>query len=208
MYLDIYYDTICPWCLIGKKRLELALQSRGQVSLKLRWKPFLLNPNMSPDGMDRQTYLEHKFGGTQRAKRVYDVIASTGLENGIDFKFDKIKYTPNSVNSHRLVNFAETYDLDQKMVERLFNAFFMEGLNIGDTACLIELAREVGLDADAVRSFLQSDAQKDAVMASDREARELGVHGVPAFVARDRYVISGAQDPKILGKFIDTALNG
>lgn len=208
MYLDIYYDTICPWCLIGKKRLEQALESRAHVSLKLRWKPFLLNPNMGENGMDRQTYLEHKFGGPGRAKRVYDVIAKTGQDNGIDFQFDQIKYTPNSVKSHCLVTFAEKFDLDKQMVDRLFHAFFMEGQNIGDLNCLTKLAKEVGLDEKKFIQFLEDDDTREAVLQSDREARELGVHGVPAFVARDRYVISGAQDPKILGKFIDTAVNG
>lgn len=208
MYIDIYFDTICPWCLIGKKRLEKALESRAHVSLKMRWKPFLLNPNMGPNGMDRQTYLEHKFGGANRAKRVYDVIAKTGAENGIDFKFDDIKFTPNSVDSHRLVTFAEKFDLDQQMVNRLFKAFFMEGANIGLLPTLVNLAEEVGLHPKDTRDFLESDEARDEVLTSDREARELGVHGVPAFVARDRYVISGAQDPKILGKFIDTAING
>ncbi|MDV7340313.1 DsbA family oxidoreductase [Terasakiella sp. A23] len=208
MYIDIYFDTICPWCLIGKKRLEQALESRGHISLKIRWKPFLLNPTMGENGMDRQTYLEHKFGGAHRAKRVYDVIAKTGTENGIDFKFDDIEFTPNSINSHRLVAFSERYDLDHKMVDRLFQGFFMEGDDIGNINCLVELARQVGLDRDEVKSFLEGDEGRKEVLESDREARELGVHGVPAYVARDRYVISGAQDQKILGKFIDTAING
>lgn len=208
MYIDIYFDTICPWCLIGKKRLEQALQNRGHISLKLRWKTFLLNPTMGPNGMDRQTYLEQKFGGPHRSKRVYDVIAQTGKDNGIDFKFDDIKYTPNSINSHRLIYLAERYDLDGALVDRLFKAFFMEGKNIGDTAVLVALAKEIGMDPKEVRPFLESDDLRQEVMTSDREARELGVHGVPAFVARDRYVISGAQEAKILGKFIDTAWNG
>ncbi|SCA54815.1 Polyketide biosynthesis dithiol-disulfide isomerase [Candidatus Terasakiella magnetica] len=208
MYIDIYYDTICPWCLIGKKRLEQALESRGHVSLKARWRPFLLNPSMAPQGMDRQTYLEQKFGGPQRAKRVYDVIAQTGHENGIDFQFDKIQYTPNSIDSHRLVYWAENFDLESKMVDRLFQAFFIEGQNIGDQDVLIELAGEVGLNKDDCLLYLDGDEDYNEVIQSDREARELGVHGVPAFVARDRYIISGAQEAKILGKFIDTAWNG
>lgn len=208
MYIDIYFDTICPWCLIGKRRLESALESRGHISLKIRWKPFLLNPNMPGEGMDRQTYLEQKFGGPARAKRVYDVIAQTGAANGIDFKFDNIQYTPNSINSHRLVSFAERFDLENKLVEHLFDIFFMQGQNIGDIDVLGDAAAAVGLDRQDAMAFLKSDDGKEEVIQSDREARELGVHGVPAFVARDRYVISGAQEAKILGKFIDTAWNG
>ena len=208
MYIDIYFDTICPWCLIGKRRLEEALESRGHVSLKLRWKPFLLNPTMPEDGMDRQTYLEQKFGGPQRSKRVYDVIAQTGKDNGIDFKFDDIQFTPNSINSHRLIAFAEKHDLESQMVEHLMDIFFMKGQNIGDLATLVKAGEHVGLDSNECLTYLESDEGKFEVMQSDREARELGVHGVPAFVARDRYVISGAQEAKILGKFIDTAING
>jgi len=208
MYIDIYYDTVCPWCCIGKKRLDQALQSRAHISLKVRWKPFLLNPTMGPGGMDRQVYLSQKFGGPDRAKRVYDAITKTGRENGIDFHFDLIEYTPNSIASHRLVYFAARFDLEVPMVERLFKAFFMEGQNIGDLSVLINLATEIGLDKKASTAFLESDDMFDDVVKSDREARELGVHGVPAFVARERYVISGAQEAKILGKFIDTAWNG
>ncbi len=208
MYLDIYFDTICPWCLIGKKRLDQALKTRTHVSLKVRWKPFLLNPNMGPNGMDRQVYLEQKFGGPTRAKRVYDAIAQTGYDNDINFRFDKIKYTPNSVDSHRLVAYSTRFNLEAKLVQRFFSAFFMEGENLGDPLILAELAEEIGLDKKDCLQFLQSDELRDIVIQSDREARELGVHGVPAFVARDRYVISGAQEAKILGKFIDTAWNG
>ena len=208
MYLDIYFDTICPWCLIGKRRLEKALETRGHVSMKLRWKSYLLNPNMSPDGIDRQTYLNQKFGGEQRAKRVYDVIAQTGAACGIDFKFDKIKTTPNSIDSHRIVLFAEQYGLDNAVVERFFTAFFLEGKNIGDRKILVDLGEEAGLNKNLLIDFLESDTFIEDVRQTDREARELGVHGVPAFVGRDRYVISGAQEPKVLGKFIDTAWNG
>ncbi|WP_135078344.1 DsbA family oxidoreductase [Terasakiella sp. SH-1] len=208
MYIDIYYDTICPWCLIGKKRLESALESRGHISLKVRWRPFLLNPSMGPQGMERQTYLDQKFGGPQRAKRVYDVIAQTGHDNGIDFQFDKIEYTPNSIDSHRMVYLAERYGLESKMVERLFQAFFMEGANIGERDVLITLGEEIGLAREESTLFLEGSVRYDDVIQSDREARQLGVHGVPAFVARDRYVISGAQESKILGKFIDTAWHG
>lgn len=208
MYIDLYYDTICPWCCIGKKRLEKALLSRAHISLKIRWKPFLLNPTMGPGGMDRQLYLSQKFGGPDRAKRVYDAIAQTGQENGIDFHFDLIRYTPNSIASHRLVFFATRFDLQIQMVDRLFQAFFIEGKNVGDIDVLTTLATEIGLDKAATKAFLQSDELHEDVIESDRQARELGVHGVPAFVARDRYIISGAQESKILGKFIDTAWNG
>ena len=208
MYIDIYFDTICPWCLIGKRRLEEALSSRGHISLKLRWKPFLLNPNMPEEGMGRQTYLEQKFGGPTRAKRVYDVIAQTGAGNGIDFQFDDIEFTPNSVNSHRLVSYAERFDLENQLVEHLFDIFFIHGQNIGDNKVLADAAAHVGLDRKDALTFLKSDDGKEEVFASDRDARDLGVHGVPAFVARDRYVISGAQESKILGRFIDTAWNG
>lgn len=208
MYLDIYFDTICPWCLIGKVRLETALKSRANLSLKLRWQPFLLNPKMTPSGMDRQLYLEQKFGGPDRARRVYDVIAQTGRSVGIDFRFETIKRTPNSIDSHRLGLYAKEYNLENQMVQRLFEAYFFEGRDIGDKGELLNLATEVGLDSKDTQAFLESSSLADQVIESDQTARELGVHGVPAFVARERYVVSGAQEPKVLGKFIDTAMNG
>lgn len=208
MYLDIFFDTVCPWCLIGKKRLENALESRPHVSLKIRWKPFLLNPTMGPNGIDRQVYLSHKFGGEQRAQRIYDVIAETGKKAGIDFKFGNIKVTPNSVNSHRLIAYARKFDAENQMVDRLFHAYFMEGQDIGNIDVLCQQAQKIGLNEQDCQIFLNTELEKEEVLASDKAARELGVHGVPAFLARDRFVISGAQEEKILGKFIDTAWNG
>jgi len=207
MYIDVYFDTICPWCLIGKKRLETALDSRSHISLKIRWKPFLLNPSMPAGGMNRKMYLEQKFGGPQRAKRVYDAIAQTGKDCGIDFKFDDIQVTPNSIDSHRLLAFSSLHGLDNIMVDALFSAFFYDAKDIGDLDTLIQIAQDVGLDAAATEKFLRSVEGHDSVLQSDHTARELGVHGVPAYVARDRYVVSGAQEAKILGRFIDTAWN-
>ena len=207
MYLDIFYDTICPWCVIGKKRLEEALKSRSHISLKPRWRPFLLNPSMGKNGMDRQTYLHAKFGSPQRAEHVYGMIYQAGRDNGIDFRFDKITKTPNSVMSHRLVFFAEKFQLEEKTVDQIFQAFFFEGQDIGELETLLLIAQKVGLPDDEVLAYLQSDEDIKTVYECDAQARELGVNGVPAFLARDRFVLSGAHEATVLGKFIETAWN-
>lgn len=208
MIIDIYFDTICPWCMIGKKRLFAALDAMSQPPLTLQWKPFLLNPTMGDQGIDRQLYLEQKFGGPERARRIYDIIARTGYEDGIPFQFDKIQRTPNSIPSHRLVAFAQEIGKVDEMVDRLFLAFFMEGQDIGQIDVLVDLAVDVGLEKNAVVDLFNSDRFLHDVVETDAKARNLGITGVPAYIARDRYILSGAQDATILQKFIEASAQG
>lgn len=207
MLLEVYFDTICPWCLIGKKRLEEALFSRQHISLKIKWRPFLLNPNMPKNGVDRQTYLSQKFGGPERAHQVYHTIAKTGEQMGIGFKFNDIKRTANSIDSHRLILFADTFDQATPVVSALFDAFFLKGQDIGDKELLTEIGNSCGLNKNDVIRLLENDTYLAEVLHSNALARDIGIQGVPAYVAKERYVISGAQEPQTLGRFLDTAWN-
>ena len=208
--IDIISDVVCPWCYIGKRRLESALSLRGQDDaqpVSVRWHAFQLNPDIPPGGVDRRGYLERKFGGPQRAQQIYARINAAGDEVGIRFNFERIERQPNTVDAHRLTAWAQ--DLDgaaaDAFVERLFRAYFVDGVNIGDIDTLAGLAGEAGFDAAAARTWLVSDAGRAAIQAEEQHARALGVTGVPFFVFNQRLAVSGAQPPEVLLDAIEQA---
>lgn len=205
MRLDVFSDTICPWCFIGKRRLERALAERPQPTLEIRWRTFQLNPDMPADGMDRQDYLARKFGGAENAKQVYDAIRHAGEQEGIDFAFDRIERTPNSLKSHRLLRFAAEHGDQDALVERLFALYFLEGADISDDEVLVQAAADSGCDADAARAYLESGDGLEEARAEDMQARRAGIQGVPTFIFNGQYALSGAQEPKVLFQFFDLA---
>jgi len=206
MRIDIFSDTVCPWCFIGKRRLERALEGTPPEEPEIHWRAFQLNPDMPAEGMERSQYLETKFGGPEGAKQVYQQIASAGEGEGIDFQFKSIDRTPNSVQSHRLIRFASGQGKQDAVVERLFKAYFLEGQNIGEDAVLSELAVEAGLDKEEVDSFLAGEERREEILSEDLYARQQGINGVPCFIFNGRYALSGAQDPSVLRKVIDGLL--
>ncbi|MBB3065617.1 DsbA family oxidoreductase [Limibacillus halophilus] len=203
MRIDIFSDTICPWCFIGKRRLEKAIESRGE-EVEIHWRAFQLNPEMPSAGMDRTEYLERKFGGPEGASQVYSRIEEVGRSEALNFAFDRISRTPNTVDSHRLVRFATNIGKQEELVERLFQAYFTEGANIGDRKQLAEIAVEVGLDRAEVEEFLAGEDLKEEILAEDLFARQQGIQGVPCFIFDGRYAVSGAQDPEVLMKVMDS----
>lgn len=205
MKLDIFSDTICPWCFIGKRRLERALAARPQPDLTIRWRTFQLNPTMPPEGMDRRHYFDAKFGSAERASRIYDAIRAAGAAEGIAFAFERIKRTPNTLKSHRLLRLAETQGRQEQTLEALFRAYFLEGRDIGDTAVLADVAGAVGIDAAGTAGWLDGDAEGEAALAEDMLARRHGINGVPCFVFNDRFALSGAQEPEALFQLFDLA---
>ena len=208
MELDIFSDVVCPWCFIGKRRLEAALSDRPQSELLVRWRAFQLNPDMPAEGMDRQTYLERKFGGAANAQRLYNQIGTVGAEVGIDFAFNKIRRTPNTVNAHRLIRLGAHHDREDAVVERLFRAYFLEGCDIGDLGLLGELAGEAGLDAQEAARFLASEEERAAVETEDFSGRQAGITGVPTFIVNRRHAVPGAQPPEVLHKLFDLGREG
>lgn len=196
MRIDIFSDVICPWCFIGKKRLEKALALRPLPDLKIHWRAFQLNPGMPEEGMERGAYLAAKFGGPDAARRIYDNVAAAGRRSGVDFAFDKITRTPNTVAAHRLIRFSDRYDRQDAMVDRLFDAYFLQGRNLSDRETLAELAGEAGVDAAAALNFLEGEEEVETVLAEDAHARRLGIGGVPCFIVDGRYALSGAQEPE------------
>ncbi len=192
--IEVYSDVVCPWCYVGKRRLEQALESVGrQPSALVFWRPFQLNPTMPKAGMDRRVYLEAKFGGPGEMQAIHDRIAGAGVSAGIEFAFDRIARTPNTFDAHRLIWFAQQQGRQDSVVEELFHGYFTEGLNIGEAEVLVSLAGRAGLDGAAVGRFLQSDDGIEAVRQEEARGRQLGIRGVPHFVLNGKTAVSGAQ---------------
>ncbi len=202
--IDVYSDVVCPWCYIGKRRIEAALAARPDLETRLHWRPFQLNPDMPASGMDRQTYLTAKFGGDDKASGIYENIRMVGASCGIPFAFEAIDRTPNTLLAHKMIRRAETHEYQDSLVERLFKGYFLEGEDIGDPAVLIRLAVEGGLPEDAARDCLENDSgESDAVRLEDMRARQLGIQGVPFFILDQQYAISGAQEPEAFHPLFD-----
>ena len=205
MRIDVIFDTVCPWCYIGKKRLEAAIAEHGGDGIEIHWNAFLLNPDIPPEGMERRAYLRAKFGGESRAQRVYSAIARAGASAGIDFNFDDIDWTPNSIESHRLVRYAQQFGKGAEIVERIFQSYFLEGRDIGKRSVLIDVADQVGLETDKARAYLQDAASVQSILDHNARAHRLGISGVPAFIVDGQFSISGAQEPAVIGRLLDVA---
>lgn len=205
MLIEVYSDTVCPWCFVGKRRLERTLARRPSMPVEVRWRPFQLNPDMPRQGMPRDTYLALKFGGAARARQIYAMIARSGREEGIAFDFDAIGRMPNTLDSHRLIRWAAAHGGEGLVVEALFQAYFREGIDIGDVRELGRIARLCGLDGPKVDAYLASDRDVEVVTAEDLRARRMGIEGVPCFIIDGRYALAGAQEPEAFFPLLDLA---
>ncbi|WP_192912450.1 DsbA family oxidoreductase [Paracraurococcus ruber] len=204
--IEVVFDLVCPWCFLGIRRLRRMLRSRPDVLAELIWRPFLLNPDLAPQGVPRQEYLVRKFGGEERARRLHGTIAELGRAEGLEFRFDRIRRVPHSLDAHRLVRWAGRFGLADAMVEAVFEAYFIDGADIGDAAVLAGIAGRLGLEAPAARRFLATVAEVEAVHADNLRAHRLGINGVPCFVVAGRHAIAGAQEPEVLERLLDVAL--
>ena len=192
--IDIYSDVVCPWCYIGKRRLERALdQLNGAAQARITWRPFQLNPTMPKEGMGRTTYLEAKFGSLDAFRQMEEHVLAAGAAELIPFTFEKVARTPNTFMAHRLIWYAEQQGHQDAAVESLFRGYFTEGADIGSVPVLGQLAGRAGLDAAAVESFLHSEEGITEVKAEEAAGHRLGIRGVPYFVLNDSISISGAQ---------------
>ena len=191
--LDIFSDTVCPWCYIGKKRLEKAINNLKDITFKQTWRPFQLNPGMAPDGMDRQEYLISKFGSADAAKTIYDNIYDEGLLEGINFNFDSIQTTPNSFNSHRLLALAYKQGIQENVLDSLFESYFLNGEDIGDPNILLDIAIKHQIDAEDFKTYLSDQENIEPLANEELEARKMGINSVPTFIVNKQIVINGAQ---------------
>ena len=191
--LDIFSDTICPWCYIGKKRLDKAIEKHNHLEFKQTWRPFQLNPSMALDGMDRQEYLVSKFGSVDAAKTIYDNIYEEGLKVGIDFNFDSIEVTPNSFNSHRLLALAYEKNIQIEVLDDLFESFFLKGEDIGNPNILLSIATNNSIDEDELKNYLSNKDNIEPLANEELQARKMGISSVPTFIINKQIVINGAQ---------------
>ena len=206
--IDIVSDVVCPWCYIGKRKLEAALalpQAADLPPVQIRWHPFQLNPDLPEAGVPRKQYLEDKFGGPARAAEIYARVHAAGAAVGLDLNFDAIKQQANTLAAHALIAFAQEDSrngpdnaVGNKIKERLLQAYFVEGRFIGSMDVLAQIAVEAGLDGDAARAYISNAARRAGVAQADAQARQMGVSGVPFFIFNKKVAVSGAQDPETL----------
>jgi len=201
MHIDIVSDAICPWCYIGKRKLDQALALvADELSVSLQWRPYQLNPSIPPTGLDRQASLARKFASAARADAAYARIAQTGAEEGIAFDFEAITRTPNTQNVHRLIQWAGTGQRQHELMAYLFAAYFERGEDIGDAQVLIQAANSAGMDADLVAQQLPGDSDNEVVAEQEQLARSMGIGGVPCFIINGQYMLMGVQDPVRLAR--------
>lgn len=206
--IDVVSDVVCPWCLLGKARLEAALASLPDVNAEIHWRPYQLDPTIPRAGVDRKAYMEAKFGTGPRLAQAHAQLREFGAEVGVDFDFDAIKISPNTLDAHRIVRWAEQAGpgIQGKVVDALFRAYFELGQDIGGTAVLESIATKAGLDAEIVKSLLPTDAEVAAVEAEIEHGRKIGITGVPCFIIDEKYAVMGAQTPDIMADAIRQAL--
>ena len=194
MHIDIVSDTVCPWCYIGKRRLDRAMLERPDIEFTTEWRPYQLNPEMPLDGMSREEYITSRPGGEEQAREEIERAYIVGETEDLPFAFDLIEHQPNTIDSHRLIRWSHSVGVQDAVVEKLFEKFFMEGADIGDSEVLLEVADEVGLDYDLVADLLSGEKDAEAVMEENRQYQEMGVTGVPCFIIDKKYVVMGAQE--------------
>ena len=202
--LDIFSDPVCPWCHIGKAHLDRALAARPDHPFSVEWHPFQLNPDMPRGGIDRQTYLDAKFGGRARAATVYGRIEAAAREAGLEVDFGRIARVPNTLDAHRLIHWAGIEGVQTPVVSALFAAYFRDGRDIGDASELARIAAACGMDGAAVA--LRGEADRDDLAARDADARARGVTAVPTWLIDRRHVLQGTQPPALWLGVIDEIL--
>jgi predicted DsbA family dithiol-disulfide isomerase len=205
--LMIVSDVICPWCFVGKKNLDKALQLAGpNLQIKITWLPFELNPIMPKEGMDRREYRSRKFGSWEQSLALDAQVAEAGTRAGISFRHDLMARTPNTFQAHRLIWLAGKEGKQAAVVEALFRAYFIEGRDVGDTSVLIALAAEAGLDEERAKAFLKGTDGADEVRHEEQALMTAGISGVPTFILNGEPLGSGALKPELLAERLNEAV--
>ena len=203
--LDIVSDVMCPWCYVGKRRLEAAIAKLPQdIQVNAVWRPFQLDASIPPEGRDRKAYLEAKFGGADGARQVYQQIEEAGRAEGIAFNFDAIKLSPNTLKAHQLLHWARAYDRQDAMAETLFRAYFIEGRDLTRDETLLDLSEQAGLEREVIARLLASDADAREVKGQLEKYQKMGVRSVPTMIVAGKYAIIGAQEPATIVEVLET----
>ena len=199
--IDVISDVICPWCFLGKRRLDKAIASLDDIKVEVNWRPFFLDPTIPKEGMGRRAYLESKFGA-ERLKNIHDPFIAAGKEDGVPYEFDRITRTPNTMDAHRLIRWSHVTGKQQDVAERLFMAYWNGGLDVGDRNVLLKIAADAGLDKTDISEKLENGTDVDAVNAEVNHAARMGVTGVPCFIFAHKQGLMGAQPAEQLGEAI------
>ncbi len=207
--IDIVSDVVCPWCYLGKARLEAAIGRLKDVSVEINWRPYQLDPSIPRGGVDRKQYMEAKFGTGPRLGEVHKQLEGFGREVGIRYEFDAIKVAPNTMDVHRLIRWAAQAGpgIQDKVVDRLFKLYFTEGADIGNHAVLIKAGADSGMDTAIIEALLPTDAEEAGVIGEIATSKQLGITGVPCFIFNQKYAVSGAQTPDVLIEAMQGAIN-
>ena len=200
--LDIFSDPVCPWCLVGKTHLDRALAQNPAHPFTIAWHPFQLNPDMPAEGVDKRAYLERAFGGPARVDAVHERLREIARAAGLDLNPDLPQRIPNTLKAHRLIHWAGIEGAQNAVVSALFNAYWMQGRDIGADEELADIAANAGMDRAATLRLLHSDADAGDIMARDQDARQKGVTAVPTYLIAQQYVVSGAQPPEVWAEVI------
>ena len=204
MRIDVFSDVVCPWCFVGKRRLDAALAAAGITDAAVHYHAFQLNPDLPSGGMDRQEYMRRKFGEPGNVERIHDRVREAGKSAGIEFRFDRITRSPNTFDAHRLLALADSQGTQAALKDALMSAYFLEGRDIGDHTVLSDIAAKVGMTGD-VPAWLAGDAASDEVRADLTTAARLEISGVPFFIFGGRYALAGAQPPEVFAQALEAA---
>jgi predicted DsbA family dithiol-disulfide isomerase len=203
IHIDVVSDVVCPWCYIGKRRLEGAMALARDVTVNVNWRAYFLNDWIPREGIERQTYLETKFGSPERYAVIAERIAAAAAMEGLVYNPDKIGRQPNTLDCHRLILWSRSATDPARMKQRLMELYFAEGADLTDPRVLIEAAVDCGMDGDLVRRLLASEADIDRVEADANSAKEAGIDGVPCFIFGSSVIVTGAQSPEYLASAIE-----
>jgi predicted DsbA family dithiol-disulfide isomerase len=202
LVIDIVSDVVCPWCYIGKRRIENALALVPDVPVDVHWRPFFLNSWIPREGISREEYLTTKFGSVDAYKGIAGRVVAAANEEGLVYRPDLVKRQPNTTDCHRLIHWAEAEGNAAEMKQRLMELYFRDGGDLTDTEVLVQAAADCGLDADDVRRRLATDEDVALVSGQAQEASDKGISGVPTYVFAQKYAVSGAQPPELLARAI------
>jgi predicted DsbA family dithiol-disulfide isomerase len=206
--IDVVSDVVCPWCFIGKRRLEKALALKPDVPVEVHWHPYFLNDWIPREGIAREEYLTTKFGSPERYKSIAKRVAAAAADEGLDYAMDKISRQPNTIDAHRLIRWADGIGKAADMKQKLMELYFTQGADLSDREVLVQAAADIGLDAEEVREALASDKDVDEVSREAQSAKEAGIDGVPCFIFGGRFAVSGAQGPEYLAEAIERSAQG
>ena len=201
--VDVVSDIVCPWCYVGKRQLDIAIEGSDNIEFDIRWRPFQLNPQMPKEGMSREEYMAKKFGAGGPTENFYEKLETVGASLDINFQFDSIEFAPNTLDSHRLIHWASGGEIQNSnsqtdLVTKLFEVYFEQGGDLGNHKVLVEAAESLGMNGGLVAELLAGDRDVDAVQQQVGIANKMGISGVPCFIIENKYAVMGAQPPQAL----------